>query len=122
MGDVTLRLATDPPALIKWHLRRALIRRRQDLPADRLYNSSEYPALTCAIPGPRSNVSSAPFAKALATGALWTRGRMQQCGYLVDDRCPLCGEGTDTVLHRIWQCAETKPDRDATAATPAPSS
>ena len=68
------------------------ITKGQDLFADRLYNSSEHPALTCAIPGPKSKVSSAPFAKALATGALWTRGRMQQCGYQVDDRCPLCGE------------------------------
>ena len=25
IGDVTLRLATDPPSLVKWHLRRALL-------------------------------------------------------------------------------------------------
>ena len=53
IGDVTLRWAKNPPALIKWHLRRALLRRRQDLPADRLYNSSQHPALTWCHPGPK---------------------------------------------------------------------
>ena len=72
-GDVKIRLASDPPSLVNWQLRRAL-RMRQDMVADRLLLSSERPADVCAIPIPKSKVANAPFANVPATGALWTRG------------------------------------------------
>ena len=68
LGDVKLRLANDPLSLVKWHMRRALLRRRQELLADRVYMSAGRPAITCASRGPRSQVASAPFAEVFATG------------------------------------------------------
>ncbi len=37
-------------------------------------------------------------------GAVMTYSRASQSGYLVEDRCPLCGRLGDTLRHRIWEC------------------
>ena len=54
--------------------------------------------------------------RAIVSGALWTRARLQQAGYPVDPTCPLCGKDTDTMWHRMWQCAGTADLRRADPA------
>ncbi len=40
----------------------------------------------------------------VACGAVMTHSRAVACGYLVLDRCPLCGLPGDTITHRVWRC------------------
>ncbi len=40
----------------------------------------------------------------VACGAVMTHSRAVACGYLVLDRCPLCGLPGDTIAHRVWRC------------------
>ncbi len=37
-------------------------------------------------------------------GAVMTHAKAAELGYLVDDRCPLCGAPRDTIVHRIYKC------------------
>ncbi len=39
--------------------------------------------------------------------AVWTRTRAHRAGYKTSVACPLCGEGSDTLHHRIWMCKHT---------------
>ena len=42
---------------------------------------------------------------AVACNAVWTKVRLKDSGYDVEDtKCDLCGTGEDTLFHRIWQC------------------
>ena len=45
------------------------------------------------------------FYKAAACDAIWTRTRLRDAGYLLEDvSCPLCGTQEDTLHHRVWNC------------------
>ncbi len=46
--------------------------------------------------------------KSVVCGALMTFNRAASLGYLVADKCPLCGAQGDTVRHRIWRCRHPK--------------
>ncbi len=50
-------------------------------------------------------------------GAVMTYRRAANGGYLVADRCPLCGAEGDTIMHRIWACNHhcARQARDAVA-------
>ncbi len=52
----------------------------------------------------------------VACGAVMTYARAAAAGYLVDNRCPLCGIRGDTMVHRIWRCQhpEAAAAREAT--------
>ena len=95
------------PDLTMWHLKAALLERRGADLADRVFGHSGALASMAAVPGPASRTPHAGFARALCTGALWTKQRMQDVGYLVDASCPRCGGDTDSVYHRLWRCAAT---------------
>ena len=44
---------------------------------------------------------------------VWTRQRLDALGYQVDDMtCALCGEGVDTMTHRLLECSASRADRD----------
>ncbi len=45
-------------------------------------------------------------------GAVMTRSRAARGGYLIEDKCPLCGLHSDTVFNRTWICTH----RDAVDA------
>ncbi len=42
--------------------------------------------------------------RSVACGAIMTFARAAKLGYLVLDRCPLCGAEGDTLRHRVWRC------------------
>ena len=43
----------------------------------------------------------------VATNALWTRQRLSDAGYEVDDTmCERCGTDEDTLHHRLWRCPD----------------
>ena len=42
--------------------------------------------------------------RAMACGSYWTRSRMREAGYEVEDVCPLCNSPGDTLHHRLWSC------------------
>ena len=66
-----------------------------------------------AIPGPMSMViAGGTVREGPRDRRFLDEGRMQECGRLADDTCPMCGQHTGTVLHRIWECAETQPERN----------
>jgi hypothetical protein len=45
-------------------------------------------------------------ARAFACNAVWTRDRLVRVGgLLLDSTCPLCGDGNDTMWHRLWLCS-----------------
>ncbi len=56
---------------------------------------------------------------AVACNAVMTHDKAVKAGYLVANRCPLCGCGPDTMFHRIWKCqhAGAIAARDACAPT-----
>ncbi len=54
----------------------------------------------------RPNAKDRACYMAVACGAVMTHSRAVAEGYLVDDRCPLCGACGDTILHRIWRCQQ----------------
>ncbi len=56
--------------------------------------------------------------KAVSCGAVMTFQRAARLGYLVEDRCPLCGAAGDSIRHRIWRC--THPDAVAARCSVAP--
>ena len=42
---------------------------------------------------------------AVVTNSLWTKSRLRESGYQLDDvLCDLCGVATDTLHHRLWIC------------------
>ena len=83
------------------HMKAALLAGRQEALAERVYSIDIVSASAAAAPSCRSRMEHAAFARALVTGALWTRGRVAECCYLVSDIGPRCQAGTDTVMHRI---------------------
>ncbi len=52
-------------------------------------------------------------------GAVMTYHKAAQGGYLVEDRCPLCGQRGDTLRHRIWECCHPEVAAARRAAAPA---
>ncbi len=52
-------------------------------------------------------------------GAVMTYRRASSCGYLVEDRCPLCGAQGDTIMHRIWACDHPSARQARAAVAPA---
>ncbi len=40
----------------------------------------------------------------VACGAIMTFARAAAAGYLVENKCPLCGARGDTIIHRVWRC------------------
>ena len=80
-GGVTLQLIRDSAALVCHHLHMGLRRTRQEALADLLYGQSSPAAGFAALPGPKSKQAHRGFATALACDALWTRSRLQSCGY-----------------------------------------
>ncbi len=56
--------------------------------------------------------------KSVVCGALMTYSRAAAGGYLVADRCPLCGHPGDTVRHRIWRCCHPDAVRARNAVAP----
>ncbi len=50
-------------------------------------------------------------------GAVMTYHRAANSGYMVVDKCPLCGADGDTIMHRTWKCSHpaVKAARDAVA-------
>jgi len=42
--------------------------------------------------------------RAFGTGAPWTNSRRKAAGYDVEDRCPMCGDGSDTMGHKLYKC------------------
>ncbi len=56
--------------------------------------------------------------KSVVCGALMTFSRAYAEGYLVEDRCPLCGQLGDTVRHRIWKCCHPDAVRARNATAP----
>ena len=55
----------------------------------------------------KKNNSKSKLAVSLAvSNAVRTRTRLFEAGYVVEDtRCELCGEGEDTLHHRLWLCS-----------------
>ena len=53
------------------------------------------------IKGPRAGLHA--HGRVLATGALWTPGRLSHVGYILGSYCPHCGESY-TLVHRLWLC------------------
>ncbi len=41
---------------------------------------------------------------AVACDAVMTHDKALRNGYLVNNLCPKCGRGPDTIYHRIWRC------------------
>ena len=111
VGGQTLVLTDAGPSLVMQHMKAALLVRRQEAVAERAYRIDIVPPTAAAAPSCRSRTEQTAFARALVTGALWTRGRMVECCYLVSDVCPRCLDGTDTVMHRTWECSESAPAR-----------
>ncbi len=52
-------------------------------------------------------------------GAVMTYHKAAQGGYLVEDRCPLCGQKGDTIWHRVWECCHPQVADARRAAVPA---
>ena len=48
----------------------------------------------------------------VATGALWTRTRLHQAGYVESNLCTLCHAEPDTEFHRWWECSASATERD----------
>ena len=44
-----------------------------------------------------------------ATNALWSKTRLLEAGYIVEDlSCQMCGIANDTIHHRLWECTHPK--------------
>jgi hypothetical protein len=56
--------------------------------------------------------------KSVACRALMTYSQAAAAGYLVDNRCPLCGIRGNTVLHRVWRCQHPSVVQAREAAVP----
>ena len=51
----------------------------------------------------------------LACNAIWTRSRLAEAGYELDDCCCLCRAGRDTMFHRLYEREATKEQRGTLA-------
>ena len=76
VGGQILVCADAGPALVMQHMKTALLARRQEALAERVNSIDIVPASAAAAPSCRSRMEHAAFARALVTGALWTRGRL----------------------------------------------
>ncbi len=55
----------------------------------------------------------------VACNAVMTYSRAEAGGYLVENRCPLCGMRGDDLRHRIWECQHPEVVAARAAAAPA---
>ncbi len=55
---------------------------------------------------------------AVVCNAVMTHDKAVKAGYLVPNRCPLCGLGPDTIFHRIWRCQHAEAVAARNAAAP----
>lgn len=50
----------------------------------------------------------AAILKAFGTQAVWSHQRLHIVGYQVELGCPLCGAPSDSLYHRLVECAQTE--------------
>ena len=112
-AGVTVRLAQDSPALVKWHIeqsaRRSIERRVASSCGDPLL-AGRRADLSFTLRLLRSKSTKAMCSEDKCTlrcaqaNALWPRQRQYDAGYDVDPTCQMCGAAPDTVHHRCWCC------------------
>ncbi len=124
---VEVQLTRVPPALLAQLLRRAVVRTLEEKVGSNIAAgdprfSGRRAATDHVVAQLASDRRLTPADRAayrsVACGALMTFSRAARCGYLVPDRCPLCGQDGDTVHHRIWRCQH--PDAVAARSAAAP--